>query len=419
MKQNRLDPRSAWTKKFIIATSFMWLTILCITRIKHTVTIIPSSLMLNLYIFTAVVAIIFSINRLKIDRYFLLLILTLIFYTFTLIIIENLPLIHIVQLFLSVKVLFVFIACLLLPKNHLPSYWISFCRLLFFICLASFPFAVLDFIAPNMLYPLAVDGRGINGISAGSFFGSRVLYAGYLVFCLILLLTLNDIILKQHLSWLATYKYLFLVAIIIALVATQSRKEILVACIILTLKAYSSGYVRPLLLKNLIVFCFALCVILLFAISFSDSLMNNFNENYVRYKIFSSAKDIFIDHFPLGSGPGTFGSGFSKSYTAVYEEFNVPAAVTGYQGKFNGPIFDLYFISLFAEYGIGACLLLGSLFFPFICQVQDSMRQRVQVGQFRLYLAIFVVGIGFFVPVFSNLIGFISMIAFGLLAKRN
>ncbi|TOO39114.1 hypothetical protein CGH38_23125, partial [Vibrio parahaemolyticus] len=50
-------------------------------------------------------------------------------------------------------------------------------------------FVISDYLVPNILYTLAKDGRGIMGVTPGSFFGSRVLYSGFLLLYSILLLS--------------------------------------------------------------------------------------------------------------------------------------------------------------------------------------------------------------------------------------
>ena len=211
--------------------------------------------------------------------------------------------------------------------------------------------------------PLPGDGGG--GVSVGSFFASRVLYSEFLLLVLILLICIPEGSDGLYFSSSRAFRPYTLALVVMMLVLTFSRKEILIGAVILITHYGNFSRIRPAWAAKSAMAIMFLLAFVVFFIAFMDLMLQNFSEGYVRFKIFMAAWDIFSSHFPLGSGPGTFGTAMSKSYTDVYLEFQVPTAVTGTSGEFDGPIFDLFFISFFAEYGLGAFLIFWLFVHPF------------------------------------------------------
>ncbi|TNY94695.1 hypothetical protein CGK58_24605, partial [Vibrio parahaemolyticus] len=99
------------------------------------------------------------------------------------------PVINILQTFLTLKFVFVFFVMAYALNTDRPMLLAKFTKALTYILLFSSLFVISDYLVPNILYTLAKDGRGIMGVTPGSFFGSRVLYSGFLLLYSILLLS--------------------------------------------------------------------------------------------------------------------------------------------------------------------------------------------------------------------------------------
>lgn len=406
------------TKKTAVVLLATWFLVLFATRTKFAINIVSSSLLVNLFVTGTFLVLMVAFHRLALKRDLFFFFGALLLYAFFLVIWEGLPIKNILQFFLTTKLFFVFLAARLVPMVRRQHYWLSFSRVIFFVFFASLPFAVLDYLAPNALFEVAKDGRGIGGVSTGSFFASRVLYSEFLLFVLILLTTIPEGADNRYFPFLRQFRPITLVTILVFLFLTYSRKEMLIGLVILIIDFGRSLRLRPAWAAKAIVATTLLIMMVGFFFAFRTLFLENLTEDYVRFKILMAAWDIFSDRFPLGTGPGTFGTGMSKGYTAVYEEFQVPSAVTGFGGKYDGPIFDLFYISFFAEYGIGAFVLFALFVHPFRTPALSALNKVIDVGRFRLYLAFLIFGAGFFVPIMGNLIGLISLISLGLLAER-
>lgn len=409
---------SGLTKKAVVILLATWFVVLFAARTKFTIAIVPPSLLVNLFVGGTLVVLLVALHRISPKRDLFFLFGFLAIYALSLVIWEGLPIKNFLQFFLSTKLIFIFLAARLVPFRRRQHYWLSFSRITFAVFYASVPFAVLDYLFPNALFELAKDGRGIGGVSTGSFFASRVLYSEFLLLVLILLTTIPRPAEKRYYPYFRQLRPITLLMILVLLFLTYSRKEILIGIFIVILDLWRAFRVRPAWASKTMMVIVLLIAIFAFFYAYRALFLENFTDNYVRFKILISAWDIFSDRFPFGSGPGTFGTGMSKSYTAVYQEFHVPSAVTGYGGRYDGPIFDLYYISFFAEYGVGAFALLALFLHPFNTPAFSELEDLVDVRRFRLYVAFLVFGAGFFVPIMGNLVGVIAIIYLGLLAQR-
>ena len=410
-------PKSTLKKPVMVLVLF-WFLIFIAARTQFTTGMISATLVVNLFVAVNAVVLIFMLPRLTLKRELFVLMLVLFIYSIILVFRENLPAKNMFQLFLSVKYIFVYLAFRLVPLAHRRKYWIALTRIILFLFLASLPFVIIDYLAPNVVFPLAKDGRGIGGISTGSLFASRVIYSEFLVFVLILMITIPVGEHKTYFPFLRATRPIVMITILVVLFLTYSRKEMLIGLVILIIDYGRAVRLRPKWLNKVIIGSILFVAVLVFFFAYRSLFLENLNENYVRFKILVAAWDIFTDRFPFGTGPGTFGTGMSKSYTAVYEEFRVPAAVTGYNGKFDGAIFDLFFISFFAEYGLGAFILFALFLHPFRTPATHQFEDIIDVDRFRLYLIFLVFGVGFFVPILGNLVGLISFMFLGLLADK-
>ncbi|TOQ56200.1 hypothetical protein CGG91_23940, partial [Vibrio parahaemolyticus] len=148
-------------------------------------------------------------------------------------------------------------------------------------------------------------GRGIMGVTPGSFFGSRVLYSGFLLLYSILLLSFkynNDS--KRYFVYKPKVYWSLLLFAFVLLFLTFSRKELLILLVAygITVMYKNKGLIR--LLGTIALVAVAPVILAGLWFVLGDSIQANFNENYVRYKIFYYAMEIFEYNFPFGAGPG-------------------------------------------------------------------------------------------------------------------
>ena len=365
-------------------------------------------------------AVSFHIYFNKVKKWFFLFFITFFIYSLFLILRNDLPLIHLVQSLITIKYVFIFYLFYSLNDQTKAVLLEKVRRLFVFTLLFSVPFTVFDFVFPNYFYELALDGRGLGGVSAGSIFGSRVLYSEFILvlssFYLSIKIGNKTVFNKSRVN----HTYVFMVLILsILLILTFSRKEILIFLAMLFVFFISNASGR----KKYLYIIFALVLtgffLLLFWIQFKSNILENFNEGYVRYKIFAHAVDIFNYYSPYGSGPGTYGSVMSKSYPIIYEKFDVSKSIIGWGSKVEGPIFDLFFVSLFAEYGIGVILFLFVLYKIFTRRDNPYLTAEYNIPDLKVFLFLQIFVIGFFVPILGNIIGFLIFIILGLVSSKN
>lgn len=351
-----------------------------------------------------------------VNKNFILLFIGLMLYSLFMVYKNNLPLINLFQTVITLKYLFVFFVIAYGIKHNKTDLLIKFTKLMLCLLFISILFVLLDYVAPNVLFKLAEDGRGINGISVGSFFSSRVLYSEFLLLISILLLSFRyDLtskryfFLKPNLYWSALVLSFFL------MVLTFSRKELLLLLVVYgTTFLYKSRGNKRVISVIALIFISPVCLLLFWGMA-GESIQENFHEGYVRYKIFHHAFEIFQSYFPIGSGPGTYGTLLSKYYTEVYSVFNVDRAVIGWGDKIEGPIFDLFFVSLIAEYGVGFIFVIYFILLPFFTGKTSLLNANIHISLLRFNLGIMLVMIGFLVPIMGNMIGLLLYFLLGIL----
>lgn len=351
---------------------------------------------------------------------FLILSFFLLIYSFFLVVKNQVPIVNVLQTFFTLKFVFVFFVIAFGLNADRPFILAKFTEALTCILLVSSIFVFFDYVSPNSLYTLAKDGRGIMGITPGSLFGSRVLYSGFLLLYSILLLSFryNDVTKLYFIYKPKIYWSLLLISFVL-LFLTFSRKELLLLLIVygITTLYKNKGVIRLLLTMFLIAITPAILAGLWLVIG--DSVLENFNENYVRYKIFYYAMEIFDYNFPFGSGPGTYGTVMSKMYTDVYTFFDVDKAIIGYGNQIEGPIFDLFFVSLIAEYGLGIIFVMWFIFQPFFSEKDSFVDEVVHVRLLRVNAFLMLVGIGSMVPIMGNMVGLMLFFLLGIVTSNN
>lgn len=351
-----------------------------------------------------------------VNRSFITLFSCLMLYSIWMVYSNNLPIINIFQTVITLKFLFVFFVIAYGLKPDKAELLLSFTKLMIIMLAISIIFVFLDYAIPNVLFSLAKDGRGINGITPGSFFSSRVLFSEFLLLTSVLLLSLEyNTTTKKYLFLKPNLYWLILLISFILMVLTFSRKELLLLLLsyVTTVLFKSRGTKR--LISIVAIAILSPVLLLLFWVMAGGSIQANFNEGYVRYKIFYHAFDIFQAYFPFGSGPGTYGTLFSKFYTEVYSVFNVDRAIIGYGEKIEGPIFDLFFVSLIAEYGLGFIFVIYFILQPFFVRKNPLMNSYVNINLLRFNLALMLIVVGFMVPIMGNIIGLLLYFLLGIL----
>lgn len=374
----------------------------------------------HIYILICIVAFFLFMIFNPVKRQFVFLLFFLFLYSVFMVFRNGIPIMNILQTFLTVKFVFVFFVMAYTFNVNRVLMLAKFTKALTYILFASSIFVVFDYLTPNFLYSLAKDGRGIMGVSPGSFFGSRVLYSGFLLLYSIILLSFKyNKATNRYYIYRSEFYWFLLIFSFILLFLTFSRKELFLLLVAygITIMYKNKGLIRFLGTIALIVITPVILGGLWLLVG--DSVLANFNENYVRYKIFYYAMEIFEYNFPFGSGPGTYGTVMSKMYTDVYAFFNVDRAIIGYGSQIEGPIFDLFFVSLIAEYGLGIIFVMWFIFQPFFAEKDGYVDQVVHVRLIRINAFLMLVGIGSMVPIMGNMIGLLLFFLLGILTSNN
>lgn len=374
----------------------------------------------HVYIFICTSAFFLVLCLKPVKKKFLFLSVLLFGYSIFMVYRSGLPLINLLQTFFTLKYVFVFFVLAYALTYDRQRLLKDYTQFLTTVLLVSVVFVAIDYAFPSLIFPLAKDGRGIMGITPGSFFGSRVLYAGFLLLYSILLLSFRYnnnskryFIYRPKVYWSLLFFAFFL------LFLTFSRKELLILLLVygITIMYKNKGLIRMLGAIAIIIIAPAILAILWLILG--DSIQANFNEDYVRYKIFYYAMEIFEYNFPFGAGPGTYGTVMSKMYTDVYTFFNVDKAIIGYGNQIEGPIFDLFFVSLIAEYGLGIILVMWFILQPFFSEKDSYGDQVVHVRLIRINTFLMLIGIGSMVPIMGNVIGLLLFFLLGVLTSNN
>lgn len=351
----------------------------------------------------------------SVNKWFITLLFILLLYSVLLVIKNDLPIINILQTLITIKFLFVYFVVAYGIKSNKPDLLIKFIIFLTIVAVISFAFVLTDYAFPNFIYDLAKDGRGIFGVTPGSIFGSRVLYSGFLLFYSVVLLSIRFDPLNNKYLIFKPYQYWTLLLLsLLFLFLTFSRKELVLLLAVYGIYSVyiTKGKVRLAIYSLLVIIAPLVIASVWYVIG--DSVVANFNENYVRYKIFISAAEIIEYYFPFGSGPGTYGTLLSKYYTQVYHFFDVDKAIIGYGDTISGPIFDLFFVSLAAEYGLAFILLLIFILLPFFSRKEHSVNKVIDISLLRFFLLLMIFGIGFMVPIMGNIVGLLIFFMLGI-----
>jgi len=354
----------------------------------------------------------------KKDILFPFLLTTYLLYSIFLIFYNNIPISHIMQVFITSKFLIIFLYFYTYSDTYKLVLFKKLMKLILFIFVVSLVISILQFVLPSYFYGYSPDGRGLLGINASGVFLSRISYSSFLVLFIVLImsLTMNK---EKIFKKIIRYRYWFLFISLILLVLTFARKEMIIGFMLLIYLFKDKVKKNSKIIFYLLLFGVLIAFIILFSILFADLNNSTFSEKQVRLLILLHSLDIFNFYFPFGSGPGTYGTVMSIDYTTVYEQFNVPRHIyLGYGDAVRGPIFDLYLFGLLAEYGMGIfffLLFLKKMVFSNSIQNIDNL---INSRKAKIALGIHLLIVSMFVPIFGNWIGFLIFSILGVLSSQ-
>ena len=278
--------------------------------------------------------------------------------------------------------------------------------------------AILQFAVPAYFCGYSPDGRGLMGITAGGVFCSRISYSSFLVLFIILIMSIR-LNFENIFATLLKYRYWLLIVSLILLFLTFARKEMVIGFMILIYLFKDKIEKNSRIIFYFMLLLFMLFFMLVFALAFSEVNNSTFTEKQIRYLMLLHSLDIFIFHFPFGSGPGTYGSIMSLDYTVIYEQFNVATHIyLGHEGEDRGPIFDLFLVGLLAEYGLGIIFFIWFLKKMAFSSYAKKLEESVNVKKLKVALFMHLLIVSIFVPIFLNWVGFLIFTMLGLLSSK-
>ncbi|QIE59925.1 hypothetical protein G5B37_10215 [Rasiella rasia] len=252
--------------------------------------------------------------------------------------------------------------------------------------------------------------RGINYFYLISFFGSGPSLA---IFIMLFVAIWHYCHYSLKLKMERHHIFNLVLAILLG-VLSFSRKEVFFVFVFLVFFPYPSRNLINRWLKRLIFFTTVFCGLIVYYLAFFGKANSvALDKDYIRWKIIRRSLEIYADHFPFGSGPGTFGSRVSLWMTDIYEKYNIGQDMLGWKAiGSKGPIYDAFLFTLFTEIGIGIFIL-----FFFIYKLFEA---KTIVGEsssrfIKNFLLLFTLALGMFTPMFLNNFGFIIMIFVGLM----
>lgn len=253
--------------------------------------------------------------------------------------------------------------------------------------------------------------RGINYFYLISFFGSGPSLSIFLFLYVLIWhyvhYALGDVIHKRHVLML-------LLAVVLAILSF-SRKEVFFIFLFLIFFPYPTrNELNKWIKRGLFFFIVFLGLSVYYLAFFGSANTAALSGDYVRWKIVTKASEIYMDHFPWGSGPGTFGSRTSLMMDHIYKQYNIGQDLLGWEViNSRGPIYDAFLFSFFTEIGIGILI-----FFFFIYKLFEAKTiVKNEYARFsKNFMMFFTIMLALFVPMFTNNFGFMVMAFAGMMA---
>jgi hypothetical protein len=241
----------------------------------------------------------------------------------------------------------------------------NFCTLFIAFVFINSAFAFFDYVG-KFPDPMR-DDAGVQG-NAG-FFASGLNIGA------ILLLAMNLWVPKRYLLALAA-----VLSLLIFL--TAIKKAMIINIIVWMVWAFARGAGRAFARISLIA-CIAGISIFISIEAISKNVAENVDylydvgiEGHVRLIMYSASLDIALDHFPFGSGAGSFGSisSITSYFSPLYNEYGVTAVPTNTQYAVDigqHTLLDTYWPHIIAEAGVFGAFLA-------ICLFLVPMRESLQ-----------------------------------------
>lgn len=334
-------------------------------------------------------------------------------YSVFLILKNSLPITHILQFVITIK--FIIIYYYFSIKNI--KYQILgidiFIKTIILIYISSVFISIIQLTIPGII-DLSKDGRGLNGITLGGVFFSRTLYSQFLVFSLIIIKTIKPSR-NKIINYVTKHRDFFILFTFILIFLTFTRKDLVFGLIVIYILYFKTLKGYKVFLLN-VSFLLIIITIPIVSNTFFKKINDaTFNEDQVRLIILNSGLKVFDYYKPFGSGPGTFGSVMSIKYDKVYKKFNIPERIyKGLKNQSRGPIFDVFIISLIAEYGLGSIFFL--IFYFIINKSKENENQlfSTNISLVKFSILTFVILSSFTVPILNNIVGYLIFTMLGL-----
>lgn len=179
------------------------------------------------------------------------------------------------------------------------------------------------------------------------------------ILCLVLYLKTNK---KIYIILASVFSFFIFITIM--------KKSILSNCIIWFIYFFSKGSLKQKIVQSAVFILFFISAAFFMRNALLDNITKNIDyvsdagEEHVRIAMYNAAFKIASDHFPFGTGTGTFGSlpSLYNGYSKVYYDYNIylieplsPERVLEGEGH---DLFDTYWPHIIGELGV-----LGSIFF--------------------------------------------------------
>ncbi len=209
---------------------------------------------------------------------------------------------------------------------------------------------------------------------------------------------------------------------------TIMKKSILSNSIIWFIYFFSKGSLKQKLLQSTIFICFFLGSAFIMRNQLIDNITKNIDyvsdagEEHVRIAMYNAAFKIASDHFPFGTGTGTFGSlpSLYNGYSKIYYDYNIylieplsPERVIEGEGH---DLFDTFWPHIIGELGIAGTLFFLLLwFYPIFKGVKffnNSASNDIKALAFYVIaigIVMFIEGFALYTPEISAFIIFHSL----------
>lgn len=331
-----------------------------------------------------------------------------------LILMNSLPLFHLIQIAISGQFFVYFIFYYYLSADGKCIFQRKLKKLLYATFFISMFLGFLQIIFPvqfEYFFPVPTELRGFFGVSINSMFSSRVFYADFLLVFMLYQAFLYPQQ-KGYRHSFANKRFVFcmLMLAFFLILLTGSRKELIFSTLILFFY-FTKGSSKKIFVLSPVLFPVLYFLGTVFLNKFSEVNEVATSDNYVRLHIFNFAVEIMKDYFPFGSGPGTYGSIMSVSYQNIYKHYGVGDNILGFAGHGRGPIFDMYLTSSIAEIGIGVMFVI-ILFYKIYRKSRMNDNRDIRIFYFLSITLIAFLSI--MTPVLNNWIGFLLLAMLGV-----